>query len=265
MLITKKRGQLSYEYVIIAGTLLIVLIPFFYYSFELMHSQLNDYYGGVAANTIADLTRTASNLFRGSAVEAVIRMPQNLKEISSVGGKHITLKFSNGEDINAFGGGYSLFGVPPLGGGPRTVRVTNVVDGIVTISLGGPVLACLTIINRAINKDSCINQIEGREVLNINPSDKLMIVGSDMSGNTNVHIQKWEKVGGSSQWSDQTTHDNAVVYTPGSDEAPLAEAMQFAEPTYGGGDYRVFVEEGNGVSNYLYFSVGGKGKGGGDE
>ena len=261
MHINKKRGQLSYEYVIIAGTLLVVLIPFFYYSFELMHSQLNDYYGGIAVNTIADLTKTASNLFRGSTIEAVIRLPKDLEEISSVGGKHVTLKFSNGEDINALGGGYSRFGAPSLEGGPRTVSVTKIVGSVMTISFGGPVIACLTKVNRAISEKSCINQAEGKEILNIKPSEELMIVGSGMSGNTNVLLQKWENVDGSYQWDDQSQHDNAVVFIPGNaDEAPLGDVMQFAEPTYGSGNYRVSVEEMNFVSNYAYFSVGGKGE-----
>ena len=258
MHVNRKRGQLSYEYVIIAGTLLVVLIPFFYYSFELMHSQLNDYYGGGAVNTIADLTKTASNLFRGSTIEAVIRLPKDLEEISSVGGKHVTLKFSNGEDINALGGGYSRFGAPSLEGGPRTVSVTKIVGSVMTISFGGPVIACLTKVNRAISEKSCINQAEGKEILNIKPSEELMIVGSGMSGNTNVRLQKFEQ---QQQWGDFYTHDNAVVFIPGNaDEAPLGDVMQFAEPTYGSGNYRVSVEEMNFVSNYAYFSVGGKGE-----
>ena len=263
MPIIKKRGQLSYEYVIIAGTLLVALIPFFYFLFDLMHNQLNDYYGGITVNTIADLTKTASNLFRGSTVEAVIRLPKNLQEISSVSGKHITLRFSNGEDINALGGGYSFFGAPSIDSGSRTARVTNIVDGVMTIDLGGPVIACLTEVDRPISKTGCIRQIEGKEILNINPSDELMIVGSGMSGNTKVKIQKWEKVDGSYQWNDQSQHDNAVVFVPGSaDEAPLADVMQFIEPTYGSGEYRVSVDEMSAVSNYLYFSVGGKGEDG---
>lgn len=257
MLMTKKRGQLSYEYVIIAGTLLFVLIPFFYFFFDVMHIQLNNYYGGVAVNTVADLTKTASNLFRGSTVEAVVRLPKNLKSINAVGGRVITMEYADNNDVDAIGGGYSLFGPSSLDGGPRTVRVTNIVDGLLTISFGGPVIACLTIKDRSINKKDCINQIERRDMLDIHPSDELVIVGSGMSGNTLVHLEKMSQ----GQWtSDDNPNDNAFVYSVSQDEAPIAETIVYEEPTYGSGDWRVAVEESGHLSNYLEFKIGGKGK-----
>ena len=262
MRVNKKRGQLSYEYIIIAGTLLVVLIPFFYYSFELMHSQLNDYYGGIAVNTIADLTKTASNLFRGSTVEAVIRMPKNLQEISSVGGKHITLRFSNGEDIYALSGGYSVFGRPSLEGGPRTVSVTKVVDGVMAISFGGPVIVCLTIEDRPVSRDDCIAQYTGNNVLSINPSDRLIIVGSNIDGATSVNFYKKVRFpGGDTGWElDPDSNDNGFVYSVSQDEAPIADTITAEQPVYGAGEYQIELLSLDGsVSNRMRLDIGGKG------
>lgn len=250
------KGQLGYEYVIIVGILVTFLVPFFYYFFDVLHHQLNTYYATAAVVTIAEATRTVTNLYSGSTVRVPVRVPGNVVGVTSSGGM-VALQFSDGEAIGETIAGQAQVG-PLTGTGPKTARVTNIVDGYLTISFGGPVIACLTLEGGRISRKTCESQLTTS--FTMMPSDKMVVVGSDISSGTTIKIEKEEK----GVWSEENPHDEAWLLDNFPEEATeAADGLDMQEPIFGKGNYRMtLVASGGQTSNTVYFIVGSGGGGG---
>ncbi len=247
-----KRGQLGYEYVIIIGIFLTLIAPFFYFFFDAMHQQLGNYYGTGAIVTIADLTYTVANLYRGSAAKALVRFPA--EATLTARGRELSLSFAGSGSLESVGGGpVKLGNVDVSLSGPRTVTVTNIIDGLMTVSTGGPVIACVTLSNNPpISRSYCEQQ--DVNAFTMKPSDAPVLIGTQFDSTSVVRMDKYDKQ--TKQWSEDQVNDNAYTYDAQADQA-AASAMVFQEPIFAGKTrYRVWIENSDGSrSNYAYIDV----------
>ena len=139
--LNSKKAQLSYEYLVIVGSVLVLLLPFFYKFMGGVATRLNEYYAVETVNELAHTTKTVANLGPESKVTVPFRV-QGITQ-SNILKEDITLKLSTG-DISAKGArcvGASPGTLQGTGTFYTPVKAISYGDDAIGIAVGnGPVI-----------------------------------------------------------------------------------------------------------------------------
>ena len=95
------RGQVSTEYLIIIGAILVVLIPLFYYAVQETNKNIRINQAGDVVNTLAQKTETVYSLGEGTRDYVWVTIPSGVYS-TLVFNKTLQISFSNLGDITAF-------------------------------------------------------------------------------------------------------------------------------------------------------------------
>jgi len=165
-----KKAQLSYEYLVIVGSVLILLLPFFYKFTDGVSTRISEYYAIETVNVLAEATKTMANLGAGNQ----ITVPLTIKGVadSNILNNRITLKLPRG-DIAARG-------ARCIGASPDTLEGTGTFYTPVTaysylIAIGdGPVISHIVKREQNPNYNNCFGTSE------INTNDEFDIYGANL-------------------------------------------------------------------------------------
>ena len=97
----QKKAQITYEYLIVVGMVMILVTPFFYQLFGGLNERISETWASEAVTIVADATRTVTQLGPGNALVANLRL--NGVESSTIQNSDIDLTLGNGESIHATG------------------------------------------------------------------------------------------------------------------------------------------------------------------
>ncbi len=139
-----KRGQLSYEYIIVIGMILVLLIPFFYNLFISLSGRVSEYFASEAVNIIADGTQTVANLGPKNTMQVNVRL-QGAKSNGIDGKNTVSITLDSGEEVYATGANSVYAGLETLTGtGYFTVPIATITDPIGSIGVGSqPIITCV--------------------------------------------------------------------------------------------------------------------------
>ena len=186
----KKRAQISYEYLLVIGMLLVIAIPFYHTS----TGRLGEGYGAQSNEDflvrLMHAVETAANLGPGSTiwVDGTVDITDAI-----VSGDRVTLTDSNGKSISRTADGARLFAghealEGEFGKGYQRIAVTSAVwPGMVTIgNIPTLVGACSErrvptveeIKGAALDGNDCVLADDG-QTLKINPTDDVWLVGTN--------------------------------------------------------------------------------------
>lgn len=153
-----KRGQVSIEYIMITGMLLLVTIPLFAYAFVEVNRSVQMNHAEDAVNTLANAADTVYSLGPGSKKYVWITTPGGVTQ-SCVGSVEGSLTCTNSKEVSMkmyiFGGESDVFaktkptviGSIPTVKGPHRIAVESLGSGVVRIG-EAPVDAELPLITR---------------------------------------------------------------------------------------------------------------------
>ncbi|MBI2545680.1 hypothetical protein HYV81_00705 [Candidatus Woesearchaeota archaeon] len=88
-----KRGQVSFEYIVIAGILLVITLPFFYYAFSESNTAIKLNQADDAVKSIARAADTVYSLGPGSKLFVVVSIPDGVQN-TSITSKTVQLQLS---------------------------------------------------------------------------------------------------------------------------------------------------------------------------
>ncbi len=233
-----KRGQLSYEYLIIVGVLITLVLPFFYFFFQGTYSVINDYYGTAAVQAIADGTRTIYNLGQGSSLQIPLLL--GTVQQHNIYGSLINIKVPKG-DISAEGVGQLYAGKNTLvGDGIHVVRVKirKVFGSKLAISSNGePIIICLTTTDEP---NKCYDNLQ------MQPNQKLVIRGDNFESDSAVIVIR------QGQQRESDVADSSTI---------SIDTITLDNPIFGSDSYTVQVFNSGKESGTFWFNVGSGGKG----
>ncbi len=139
-----KRGQVSIEYIMITGLLLLVTIPLFAYAFVEVSRSVQMNHAEDAVNTLANAADTVYSLGPGSKKYVWITTPGGVTQ-SCVGSVEGSLTCTNSKEVSMkmyiFGGESDVFaktkptivGSIPTAKGPHRIAVESLGSGVVRI------------------------------------------------------------------------------------------------------------------------------------
>jgi uncharacterized protein (UPF0333 family) len=131
-----KRGQSSFEYILLVGTILIILIPLFYYSTNLITENIKVSQAGDVVNTLAKASDEVYVLGPGTKKFVWVTIPGSVKS-TNLALSEITLtitSFGKDSDITATTSA-SLVGSIPTDKGTYKIPVEHLDSGIVQIGI----------------------------------------------------------------------------------------------------------------------------------
>ncbi len=234
-----KKAQLSYEYIVIIGSVLVLLLPFFYTFFNGIASKINDYYATETVNLVAQATRTVANLGEGSKVRVPLRI-QGIQK-NDIQRSTVALDLPKGK--------ISAQGASCIGAAPSILRGTGTFFMPVTsfrymIAVGdAPVISHVVPEGEKPRRENCF------QPATIYTNDEFDIYGANFKQNSEVIV---------------TRTDNNNKQTKRT-EYKSEQKLEVDEPVLGAATYIMEVIDASGVtSNSLIVQVNPPALGGAD-
>jgi len=235
-----KKAQLSYEYIVIIGGVLVLLLPFFYTFFNSIASRINDYYATETVNLVAQATRTVANLGEGSKVRVPLRV-QGIQK-NDIQRSTVALDLTKGK--------ISAQGASCIGAAPSILQGTGTFFMPVTsfqymIAVGdAPVISHVVPEGEKPRRENCF------QPATINTNDKFDIYGANFKQNSEVVV---------------TRNDNQNKEVKQT-EYKTDQRLAVDSPILGVAEYIIeVVDESGTISNQLTLNVAPPGKGQDDD
>lgn len=135
------RGQSSFEYIILMGMILVILIPVFYYSTRESSQNINVNQGNDVVNSVANTVNSIYSLGPGNKEYIQVVIPGGIESVN-IEGNEVAIK------MHAFGDAADIFattianvtGQIPTRKGPALISIEVLDSGVVLI--GSPDTFC---------------------------------------------------------------------------------------------------------------------------
>lgn len=239
-----RKAQLSYEYIVIVGSILVLLLPFFYKFMGGVATLINEYYAGESVNLLAQSTKTVANLGSNNKVTLPLRIQAVIE--TEIENNLISFRLPSGH--------ISAAGASCVGASPGALQGTGTFFTQVTaydllIAIGdGPIISHVVPEGVTPQRDRCFQPSE------INTNQEFIVYGANFQENSQIVV------------TNINTQSRVIQNGELQDNYPgEADALGSSQPVLGVGEYTFEVLNSDGISNKLIVSVTPPGKGGGSD